>query len=159
MIFNYNNILTDLVFRAGTRLENAFLEQSFVCSGDKLIDLKRKRKMPTKSSHRSRTGMTRIVHRCIPSFLIMLFGLTTVAVLISVSVAAAADFHPDGYDKNCNLCQFTNAPLITTSLQLIVPPGYCNIWDMPLFPVTFYQELILCMGGSRAPPSLTPFSV
>ncbi len=115
--------------------------------------------MLTKSIHRSRTGMARVVRRGTPSSWIILLALTAVAVLISVSMAAAADFHPDGYDENCNLCQFTKAPLITTGLQLFVPPSDCILCDIPLFPVTFYQELILYTGGSRAPPSLTPFSV
>jgi hypothetical protein len=104
------------------------------------------------------TVATRRVPRWLLSFLPILLGLISAAVLVSVSVAASADLHPGGFDKNCNLCHFTKAPLISASLQLFVPPSYSALWELRVIPVSFSSQLIILSGLCRAPPSINSFS-
>jgi len=115
--------------------------------------------MFNKTIRRSKIRLIRIAHQRNYFPWVVLFGLMTATVLVSVSLAAAADFHPTGYDKNCNLCQFTKAPFIKTILLPVVLSSDCILWDILLCPVVSCQELILCMGGSRAPPSPVSSSV
>jgi hypothetical protein len=82
----------------------------------------------------------------------VLLGFSTVALLVSVSLAAAADFHPEGYDKDCNLCMFTNSPLIKAPVLIIIP-SFSAIWGhVILIPTVLCRDLVLYAGSCRAPP-------
>jgi hypothetical protein len=78
--------------------------------------------------------------------------------LICASIAASADLHPGGFDKNCSLCQFSKAPLIKACLELFVPPDYAALWELQVAPVDFQRALVVYSGMCRAPPSLVFFS-
>jgi len=47
---------------------------------------------------------------------IAFWSATAAILLLLVTMAAAADFHPHGYDENCNLCHF-----LTVSVDLVSP--------------------------------------
>ena len=90
------------------------------------------------------------------SLLFVALGLLGAVSLLSVSVAASADLHPGGFDKNCSLCQFSKAPLIDAGVQIFVTPDYSLIWELREDPVCFDPGLILLSGLCRAPPTLAP---
>jgi len=82
----------------------------------------------------------------------VLLGLSSVAVLVLVSLGAAADLHPSGYDKNCSLCMFTKSPPIQAAVPLIVPSVKILCGYVTSIPGFVCQEPVLYSGSSRAPP-------
>lgn len=77
---------------------------------------------------------------------IILFSTTLTAM------AAAADFHPDGYDETCLLCQVNHLPLAESLLPCYLP-------EKELFPWWDYEscparriESPLSLESGRSPP-------
>jgi hypothetical protein len=102
-------------------------------------------------------GITHRIARRLRLLSVVILAALLAVVLMSVSIAAAADLHPSGFDKNCNLCLFTKAPLVKSNVQVFVPPSYSALWEVGVLPVTTHQQIIVLSGLCRAPPML--FSV
>jgi len=74
-------------------------------------------------------------------------------VIVLSLTAAAADFHPRGYEKQCTLCQISHSPLTETAIIPFSPDVTDVSWTVP-FVEEFYThaEFIKSVPG-RSPPS------
>ncbi len=54
--------------------------------------------------------------------------LLTLFVIVLSSTAAAADYHPGGYDEECALCQINHLPLAETVATAVIPEITVICW-------------------------------
>ncbi len=77
-----------------------------------------------------------------------------VLLLIIVSAtAAASDFHPGGYDKDCVLCQINHLPLAESAAPPIIPENEVISWLSPCFDIGIQDSGFVVSLPGRSPPS------
>jgi len=74
-------------------------------------------------------------------------------LIILSATAAAADFHPGGYDKECALCQINHLPLAESAALPIVPENVVVSWLSPCLGIGIQDSGFVVSLPGRSPPS------
>ncbi len=86
------------------------------------------------------------------------WGAIATTLLLLVSMAAAADIHLQGFEKNCGLCQFSQIALEVSSLVTHLPATPPSLLRVSLSAVPNPTRQSLPCHLCRAPP-LQPLSI